>query len=53
MSKPTEEVADERRRLREQARTAENAEDRRDAIRQLAALERERNRDTYEKLAEE
>lgn len=53
MSQPTEEMKAERKRLREQARTAENADERREAIRRLAALDRERNRDTYEKLARE
>lgn len=53
MSQPTEEMKAERKRLREQAQTAESADERREAIRRLAALERERNRDTYEKLARE
>lgn len=41
-----------RNRLRERARTVEGAE-RREAIRRLGALERERNAETYERLATE
>lgn len=50
---PTEEMKTERQRLREKARTAERADERREAIRHLAELERKRNRETYEKLARE
>lgn len=53
MSRTTDEPKSERERLREQVRTAENEEERREAIRRLAALDRERNRDTYETLARE
>ena len=53
MSRSTEEIETERERLREQARSAETPEDRREAIRRLAKLDRERNPETYEKLARE
>ena len=43
----------ERDRLREIARTADSKEERREAMRQLAALDRERHRDIYDKLARE
>lgn len=43
----------ERKRLRKQACTTETADDRREAMRRLAALDRERNRNTYDKLANE
>lgn len=43
----------ERKRLREVVRTAESADERREAIRRLAELDRDRNRDTYDKLARE
>lgn len=53
MSRTTEEMQAERRRLREQARTAGSADERREAIRHLAELDRERNRETYDALARE
>lgn len=53
MVKTTDETEAERKRLREQARTAETADERREAIRRLAALDRECNRETYDKLAHE
>lgn len=43
----------ERARLREIARSAETAEERQEARRQLAALDRERHKDIYAKLADE
>lgn len=43
----------ERARLRKIAREADSAEERRDARRELAAGDRERHRDIYEKLADE
>lgn len=52
MSRTTDEQT-ERERLRERAREADTEDERREAIRRLAALDRERNRDTYEKLADE
>lgn len=53
MSQTTDEKDEERKRLREQARTADTAEERRAAIRRLAELDRERNADTYDALARE
>ena len=53
MSRSSEEIETERERLREQARSAETREERQKAIRQLAKLDRERNAETYEKLARE
>jgi len=53
MSRTTEESDAERKRLRERARSAESVDERREAIRRLATLDRERNRDTYDKLADE
>jgi hypothetical protein len=43
-------MSDERRRLREIARLSESAEERREARRKLAAADRERHKDVYEKL---
>jgi hypothetical protein len=40
----------ERARLREIARSAEETEERREARRKLAALDRERHEDIYDKL---
>lgn len=51
MSQPTDE--EERKHLREQARTAETAEEHRAAFRRLAELDRERNAHTYDALARE
>ena len=53
MSQTTDERENDRERLRERARTADDPDDRLDAIRRLAALDRERNRETYESLASE
>lgn len=53
MSRTSDEQRTERERLRERARTADSDEERREAIRRLAALDRERNRDTYDELAHE
>ena len=53
MSRSSEEIETERERLREQARNAESREERRQAIRTLAKLGRERHAETYEKLARE
>jgi len=53
MAQASDEEQAERERLREQARTADTEAERRAAIRQLAALDRERNRETYEALAKE
>lgn len=53
MSRSSEEIETERERLRKQARSAESPEERREAIRRLAKLDRERNAETYEKLAHE
>lgn len=53
MAQTTEEMQAERKRLRDQARTAESADERREAIRRLAELDRERNRETYDSLARE
>ena len=53
MSRSKKEIESERERLREQARNAESQEERRDAIRRLAKMDRERNAETYEKLARE
>ena len=53
MSRSSEEIETEREHLREQARNAESREERREAIRQLAKLDRERHAETYEKLARE
>lgn len=44
---------DERRRLRERALSAADEADRQDAVRELAALDRERNAETYDRLARE
>lgn len=53
MSRTTDEQQTERERLRDLARTADTGEERREAIRRLATLDRERNRDTYDELAHE
>lgn len=53
MSRTSDEQRTERERLREIARTAGTEDERREAIRRLAALDRERNRDTYDELARE
>ncbi len=53
MSQTTDERRAERKRLRERARTTDDPDERRAAIRRLAALDRERNRETYDKLARE
>lgn len=42
-----------RKELRRQARTAESDTDRREAVRELAKINREVNAKTYTKLAEE
>jgi len=39
--------------LREQIRQADSAEERLEAVRRLAAIDRERHSETYEKLANE
>jgi|GEM_PF-3572394 len=49
----TDDLDAERERLREAVRTADSPEERRTAIRRLAALDRERNRETYDALADE
>lgn len=51
MEQTSEEDRAERARLREIARTADSEAERRAAISRLAALDRERNRDTYGTLA--
>lgn len=53
MSLTAEEMEAERKRLRELARTAESVEERREAIRRLVELDRQRNRETYDNLASE
>lgn len=53
MSRTADEQQTERERLRELVRTADTEDERREAIRRLAALDRERNRDTYDELAHE
>lgn len=53
MSRTTDEQDAERERLREAVRTADGPEERRAAIRRLAALDRERNSETYDALADE
>ena len=53
MSRSRKEIESERERLREQAGKAESDEERGKAIRRLAKLDRERNAETYEKLARE
>ena len=53
MAETTEEREGKRARLRETARTTDDPEERREAIRRLAELDRERNRETYDELANE
>ena len=53
MSRSSEKIESERERLRDQARNAESPKERQEAIRRLAKLDRERNAETYEKLARE
>ena len=53
MTQTTDERRAERERLRERALTADDPSVRREAIRQLAALERDRNRETYDRLEHE
>jgi hypothetical protein len=53
MAQTSEDDRAERARLRELARTADSEAERRAAIRRLATLDRERNRDTYDQLAGE
>ncbi len=53
MAEPTKEQESERARLRETARSADDPDERREAVRRLAKLDRERNRQTYDKLANE
>lgn len=53
MAKTDPEYADERKRLREQIRQAESSAERREAVRRLAAIDRERHQETYEKIATE
>lgn len=53
MSRTTDEQRSERERLQEEVRTADSTDERRAVLRRLAALDRERNRETYDKLADE
>lgn len=49
----TTEGQSERARLRETARSTDDPDERREAIRRLAELDRERNHETYDQLADE
>lgn len=53
MAESTEEPESERAELRETARSTDDPDERREAIRRLAELDRERNRETYDELANE
>lgn len=53
MAESTEELENERSQLRETARSTDDPDERREAIRRLAELDRDRNRETYDELANE